>query len=262
MKRYLKLYKQLLVANWTALLEYRADLISRVIASLMFSSYHVITVLLLTYNVPKIFGWTRNELLLLASTYSVFISIYHMFISRNLDRLADEIYYGRLDSLLLKPLDSQITSTLWIIDFVPLIRLIFGALLSVYFLSNMQVNITLASLTLYAAFIILGVFILYSLWLPFICLLIFNPRLSNIVSLLFQLTNFSRYPREMYAKLPVYIFASLIPLALIMTTPTKILIHKFSWQLSFEFLLVAVLLGVFARVFWKFSLKHYTSASS
>src|SRR3989344_5283994 len=137
MRKYLLIYKRLLIANWYALLEYRSDLITRVFASIMFSSYHLITVLLITYKVPTAYGWTRNELLLLASTYSVFIIIYHMFISHNISRLADEIYFGRLDYLLLKPIDSQVSATLWKIEYVNIVRLVLGGGISLYLLSIM-----------------------------------------------------------------------------------------------------------------------------
>lgn len=262
MKKYLLIYKRLLISNWFALLEYRSDFATRIFASLMYSVYHVATVLLLTSKVPSAYGWTRSELLLLAATYSVFISIYHIFISRNLDHLADEIYYGRLDHILLKPIDSQFSVTLWKIDYVNLVRLIFGLSLSYFLVRSMHIALTANIVVEYTMVIFTGVFILYSFWLPFISLTIFNPRLSNIVSLLFQLSSVARYPQEMYARLPVYFFVSLIPLAIIMTTPTKVLLQKFSLGMGLELISVSVILGIFARMVWRYSLRFYTSASS
>ena len=262
MKKYFLIYRRLMIANWHVLVSYRSDFVTSILSSLMFSSYHLITVLLLTYKVPAVYGWTRNELLLLASTYSVFVGFYHAFISRNLGQLADEIYYGRLDYVLLKPIDSQVATTMWQINYVSLVRVIFGLCLSWYFINSMHISITLGTVMTYIVVIISGIFILYSFWLPFISLMIFNPRLSNIVMLLYNVINIARYPREMYARLPVYIFAPLIPLAIILTTPTKILLQKFSFFMGIELLSVCVILGLFARFIWKYSLRYYTSASS
>lgn len=262
MKKYLLLYKRLLIANWNALLEYRSDFVTQIFSSLVYSLNHIIVVLLLTVKVPSVYGWSRGELLLLAATYNVFISIYHTFVSRNLDHIADEIYYGKLDYVLLKPIDSQLATTIWRINYVSLIRLVFGLSLSLYLLQTMHIALTIRMVIAYISVMVMGVFILYSFWLPFISLIIFNPRLSNIISLLFQSTNIARYPKEMYARLPVYIFVPLIPLALIITTPTKVLLQKFSLELGLELLTVCVVMGVFARFVWKFSLRYYTSASS
>lgn len=262
MKKYLSLYRRLLIANWNTLLEYRSDFVTQIFSSLLYSLNHIIVVLLLTVKVPSVYGWTRGELLLLAATYNVFISIYHTFVSRNLDHIADEIYYGKLDYVLLKPIDSQLATTIWRINYVSLIRLVFGLSLSFYLMQTMHIALTIRMAIAYISVIAMGVFILYSFWLPFISLIIFNPRLSNIVMLLFQLTNVARYPKEMYARLPLYIFIPLLPLALILTTPTKILLQKFSFGLGLELLTVCVTLGLLARLVWKFSLRHYTSASS
>jgi len=262
MKKYISLYKQLLVSNWNALVEYRSDFVTQVFSSLVYAINHVVVILLLTSKVPSAYGWTRSELLLLTATYNVFMGIYHTFISRNLDSLSDEIYLGRLDYVLLRPIDSQVSTMLWRIHYVSLVRLLFGLALSFYLVNSMQITITLSTVIAYVITILAGVFILYSIWLPFISLIIFNPRLSNIISLLFQSTNIARYPKEMYARLPMYIFIPLIPLALIMTTPTKVLVQKFSFTLGLEVLAVSLIVGIFARFVWKFSLRYYTSASS
>ncbi|MBI5620492.1 ABC-2 family transporter protein [Candidatus Gottesmanbacteria bacterium] len=262
MKRYFALYKRLLIANWNALIEYRGDFVTQIISSLVFSLNHVIIVLLLTIKVPTVYGWSREELILLAATYNVFIGVFHTFISRNLDHIADEIYFGKLDYILLKPIDNQLATMIWKINYVSLIRLLFGLLLTFYIVGTMHISVTIPMIAAYIVVIMLGVFMLYSFWLPFISLMIFNPRLSNIVILLFNITNVSRYPKEMFARLPLYVFIPLLPLALILTSPTKIVLQKFSYELLWEFLIVAVTLGLFARFVWKFSLRHYTSASS
>lgn len=262
MKKYLFFYKRLLIANWNALIEYRGDFVTQLISSLVFSLNHIIIVLLLTIKVPSVYGWSRVELLLLAATYNVFIGIFHTFISRNLDKIADDIYYGKLDYVLLKPIDSQLATVIWKINYVSLIRLLFGLVLTGYLIKSLHIVVTVHMVVVYFSAIVLSVFMLYSFWLPFISLMIFNPRLSNIVILLFNITNIARYPKEMYMRLPMYIFIPLLPLALILTTPTKILLQKFSNDLLWEFMFVTVVLGLFARFVWKYSLRYYTSASS
>ncbi|MEK7543453.1 MAG: ABC-2 family transporter protein [Patescibacteria group bacterium] len=262
MKKSILLYRRLLIANWNALIEYRGDFITQIISSLVFSLNHIIIVLLLTSKVPSVYGWSRGELILLASTYNVFIGIFHTFISRNLDQIADDIYFGKLDYVLLKPIDSQLATVIWKINYISLIRVLFGLTLTVYLMGTLHIIITVPMIVVYFFVIITGVYMLYSFWLPFITLMIFNPRLSNIVIFLFNITNVARYPKEMYARLPLYIFVPLLPLALILTTPTKVLLQKFTFELGFLFFAVCIVLGLFARFIWKLSLRHYTSASS
>lgn len=260
--KYIAVYKQLLKANWYALIEYRVDFVSKVTSAMVFSFWHVLAVFLLTYNVPTAFGWTRNELLLLSATYSVFIGLYHAFISRNMARIADEVYFGRLDFLLLKPLDSQMSASFWLVDYISLLRCVFGLLLTVYFVNMLHVVITPFHIMTYIFTIIVGIGILYSLWLSVVSLTIFYPRLSNIIALLFHLTNIARYPQEMYSKLPAYLSLSLLPFALIMTTPTKVLLQKFNGYLGLEIITLLLVLSAVARFIWTRSLRYYTGASS
>lgn len=124
MRRYLSIYKTLLLLNWNAFIEYRSSFFLKVSARLLYTAYHVISILLLTNVVSSVFGWSRYELLLLASTYNVFVGLYHMVISHSMIRLSEEIYHGRLDFLLLKPTDSQFSATFWIVNFVDAIRVI------------------------------------------------------------------------------------------------------------------------------------------
>ena len=262
MKKYFTIYKTLILLNWYALVEYRTSFITKVLSSMLFTAYHVITVLLLTNTVSSIFGWSRLELLLLASTYSVFIGLYHMFISHNMSRLSEEVYFGRLDFLLLKPVDSQFLATFWLIDFVNGFRVVVGLFLSWYFLHNMNLSITFIDVMLYSAVMILGLCILYSIWVSVISLTIFNPRLSNVVDLLYHITEIGRYPGEMYRQVSVYIFALLLPFTLIMIPATRVLLHEFTWKQAAESVGVCIIISVLARTIWKYSLRFYTSASS
>lgn len=262
MKRYFFLYKQLLLANLYSLIAYRTDFAGRLFSSFMFSMWHVITVLLLTHNVPSVFGWSRNELLLLVATYNVFIGIFHAFVSRNISQLADDVYHGRLDFVLLRPIDAQVSVSIWIIDYMSLFRCIVGLGLTAYIIHLMGITITTLAVAGYVLTIIVGLSILYSIWISFVSLTFFFPRLSNIVVLLYNLSNIARYPQEMYSRLPLFASITLLPFALIMTTPVKVLVQRFTVPLGIEMLGICISLGLASRFIWTRSLRSYSSASS
>ncbi len=262
MRKYLSLYKQLLLANLYTLIAYRTDFAGRLFSSFMFSMWHVITVLLLTYNVPSVFGWSRNELLLLVATYNVFIGIFHAFVSRNISQLAEDVYHGRLDFVLLRPIDAQVSVSIWIIDYMSLFRCVVGLGLTVYMVHIMGLTLTIWSVLGYALTIFIGLSTLYSIWISFVSLTFFFPRLSNIVVLLYNLSNIARYPQEMYNRLPLFMSLTLLPFAIIMTTPVKVLVSKSSLPLGIEMILVCLGLGIISRFIWTRSLRSYASASS
>lgn len=262
MKKYFRVYTSLLLFNWNALITYRSSFFTRIFSSMLYTTYHVVSILILTNTISSVFGWTRNELLLLASTYSVFIGLFHAFISRNMQRLTEEIYLGKLDYLLVKPIDSQFSGSLWTVDFISFFRVGMGLLLTWYFIDILHLTITAQIVFFYIILMLVGICILYSIWLSVVSITIFNPRLSNVVDLLYHMSEFTRYPREMFQHVSVFLFSLLIPFTFILIPPTKILLNTFSVFQGFEAVLIGITLFFISRLIWMQSLKHYTSASS
>jgi len=54
----------------------------------------------------------------------------------------------------------------------------------------------------------------------------------------------------------------ILPLAFIATIPASQLIHGANWGLVTLGVVWAVVFGILARLFWKYAMRHYTSASS
>ncbi len=82
-----------------------------------------------------------------------------------------------------------------------------------------------------------------------------------MVDFLYSLNGLARYPAEMIrtsGKIALYLF---LPLTLCIATPVKVLLQKN--PLGDIVLLVALTTGllIISRMFWKHSLKYYTSAS-
>src|SRR2546429_474338 len=107
MKYYLKIYFLFLQLSWSSLLAYRASFINGTIANSLWSLFHVIAIILLTSKTSTVYGWTRNDLILLAASSHLLLGIFYFFCSRNLREFPETINRGKLDGLLLKPIDSQ-----------------------------------------------------------------------------------------------------------------------------------------------------------
>ena len=262
MKKYLRIYSKLLQLNFMTLTIYRANFVNSLLASVAWGIFSILSIVILTSNVHTLFGWKREEILLLSAVYSIFIGFYHLIVSRNMERFADLIFFGRLDSLLLKPLDSQFSVSLWLFNYTSITRVIIGIFLSFYFLQQLHISLGIVSIVLFFFFMSIGLLLLYSFWFFFLIFIVWQPRLSNIVELLYNISGIARYPQEMYRQLASYIFLFLLPLTLIINTPTKILLGRITIFDAIELACIAVVFFYISRKFWKFALRFYTSASS
>ena len=125
---------------------------------------------------------------------------------------------------------------------------------------------------LYFAYIVCGVVLLYSLMICLAATSIWLGRNQSLYDFWFYITNFSRYPMEIYQSgwgVPLwYAFTFVVPILVVVNVPARLLAQPLVPQQTWEWALVAFApLASIASVFlsrWVFqsALKSYASASS
>lgn len=260
-KRYLKVYRMLLRLNLLKLFAYRANLISSAIAHTVWGLFVIIAMALLTAKVSTVFGWTRNELLVLAAVYNIVYSIFYFLFSRNLGEFAMTIHFGRMDGVLLKPMDAQFLMSCTYVSYTHIIRLIIGTIFLIFLLGQMQIAVNPFVILQFTFFVLASLIIIYSFSFALMTLTIWFTNLSNLLDFMYQANQVSRYPQEMYKGVSTMLFVTLFPLTLIIVVPAKALLQKMMLGDVIWPILFAVVMFVFYRKFWKFALKSYSSAS-
>lgn len=262
MKRYIRIVKRILYLNILELTAYRANFINNILSDFIWGIFSFLSIFLLTTNITEAYGWSRNEILLLTTLYTIFMGFFHTFLSGSLDTLAETIYLGKLDPILLKPVDSQFSVSVRYISYTNFFRILFGTTLSIYFLHQLHIVIQPIMLVNYLILALCGLIVLYSIWFFFITFTIWNPRLSNMLDLLYNTGSISRYPQEMYKHIAGYVFLFLLPMTLIINTPTKALLGKITLFEEFQLFAVSLLLFMASRKFWQFALRSYSSGGN
>ena len=104
---------------------------------------------------------------------------------------------------------------------------------------------------------------LYGSWVILVSLNFFSQRLGNIVDFLLEIFDqMGKTPSDTLKEANGWIFTFLLPFVMTLSFPVKSLWGKLSILETGELVIGAVILFILARIFWKFSLKHYSSASS
>lgn len=262
MKRYLDTYATLLKLNFSNLTTYRGNFINSVVGSIVWGSFHFISILLLTSRVSSVYGWSRDELILLTASFSFLWGFFHILFARNFERMSEIIDFGQLDQILMKPIDSQFLLSVYSINFTGFVRVILGFVAILLISQRAHIQFTLVNIVLYLVLVVSGLLLIYSIWFSVTTLIIWFPRLTNLVVFLFNISGLSRYPPDMIRGLKSTVLLFLLPITIFVSTPTKALINKLNIQDMFLLLFLALLFFFFSRVFWKFALRYYTSASS
>lgn len=259
---YLHVYKTLLHLNFEKLIMYRVNFINSIISSCGWGVFQIVTIFLLTTKVDSIYGWSKWEIIALTVGYSTFIGFYHSLFSKNFERFSEIIDQGALDTLLLKPLDSQWLVSCWHYGYPSFIRSALSCVMLFYIvITKLNIEVTLFLFLGFVGLNLIGIIILYSIWMIVCTLMVWSPKLSNLVELLYNVSSVGRFPQETTYKTFLFAFFFFFPITLVVTVPVKFLLQKPIQGDLWGFGLCAVLLFILARMFWRYALRFYTSAS-
>jgi len=115
----------------------------------------------------------------------------------------------------------------------------------------------------FVLFVIAGILIHYSLMFLLTTVSFWTVRAQGIVWGYYSLFNIARLPDAAFRGFFKVFFTFAVPMILVANVPAKLLVSKL--RSPFEMiLLVAMMIICFllSQIGWKFSLKHYTSASA
>jgi ABC-2 type transport system permease protein len=223
-------------------------------------------------------GWGRSEFFVFMGTTWVINSLVQAFFMPNSDEFSELIRTGGLDFALLKPIDTQFLISLRKVSWSSLINMLVGAALIGLSLQEMATRpdsqwvFEPIMLLLYPFYIGCGVTVMYSLMICLAATSVWLGRNQTLYDFWFYITNFSRYPMEIYSRswgLPLYfIFTFVIPVLVVVNIPARLLAQPLSPRASWEwplagYTILATILS-FAMSRWVFnrSLLAYRSASS
>jgi ABC-2 type transport system permease protein len=124
----------------------------------------------------------------------------------------------------------------------------------------------------YPLFVVCGIAILYSLMISLAATSIWLGRNQSLYDFWFYITNFSRYPREIYGTawgLPLQIaFTYIVPVMIVINVPARILAQPLgphdgeTWFLALLAPGMTLASLLFSRFVFTRALKSYRSASS
>ncbi len=247
--------------NFSALVAYRANLVNSIIGSTVWGTFHFISIILLTNKTRQIYGWKREEIIMLTATFSILWGIFHIIFSKNFQRMSRLMDLGQLDSFLLKPIDTQFLLSMSLVNFMGAFRLILGIVALYYIATLYHIPITFINIIGYITLLLCGLILIYSIWFTVLTLTIWFAGLSNLLDFLYNSSGIMRYPPDIFHSVKEYIVIFILPLLLIVSTPTKVLLHKVFLGDIIDLIFFTMVFFFISRSFWRFALRHYTSAS-
>ncbi|QDS96318.1 hypothetical protein FF011L_51260 [Roseimaritima multifibrata] len=223
-------------------------------------------------------GWEKYHFYIFLATTWLINSLVQAFFMPNAEEFSELIRTGGLDFALLKPIDTQFLISFRRIDWSALSNFFVGLALlfwAVYRLMTDPVNpmtFSLLAAFLYVFYIGCGALIMYSLMICLSATSVWLGRNQTLYNFWFYITNFSRYPMEIYQRSWGWslwgLFTFAIPVLVVVNVPARILARPLDprawWEVPLAvYALFATVISLAAsRWIFKKSLGAYRSASS
>ncbi|MDO8429043.1 MAG: ABC-2 family transporter protein [Candidatus Daviesbacteria bacterium] len=262
MRRYFKIFIALISISSKRYLENRANVFMRVsggIFSLIVSIYFIEIIFSFTSNIG---GWTKYEVLLLTGLFRIITSVFMFLCQRGIYDIPELIKGGYLDLILVSPVNSQFYLSFRRSKPYEILSAPAGIFLIIYSLSKLNLTFSILDFLLLFIGLLMGIIILYSIYFMLATIAIWLIQVSALSNLYHIIVQPLSIPTDILGKGVSFVLTFIIPLGVVLTVPLQVFLHKISASSVFISVIFAVLFLYLSTRFWKFALRHYTSASS
>jgi ABC-2 type transport system permease protein len=162
------------------------------------------------------------------------------------------------------PIDSQFAVSTKQFGLDSVLNALLGGMVVIVALSQLHVTPSVGAIFLYVVALGFGVAVHYSIMLTLAAVSFWIVRAQGLVYGYFNFLNIARYPDVIYPWLFRIIFGWVIPVVIIANIPARLLIKPLgqpAW-LMFHLIVASTIVFWLSRLFWRFALRHYSSASS
>jgi ABC-2 type transport system permease protein len=264
LRRYAEVYAIMLRNSLIREMAFKANFLLWMGVELLWFIGQIVFLEVIFGYVDRIGDWTKWEVVLLVGTHQLIAQVFQAFFYSNLANLPELIRTGRLDFMLLQPIDTQFAVSTKQFGLDNLVNALIGVAFVVAALIKLGVAPSPAQVALYLAAIGMGVMIHYAVLFCLAATSFWIVRSQGLIYGYYGLFNLGRYPDVVFRGLFKFVFSWVIPIIVVTNVPARLLIRGADSPapLLLQLLLATAIVTVLTRLFWRAALKRYASASS
>lgn len=262
--RYLRLISYFIGASAQQELAYRVNFLIGLLHTFLNLGTGVLSLVVIFSQVETIRGWNFPSTLALLGVYLVLSALRGLFLGPSLDAMAGmdgEVWSGRLDFTLLRPVDLQFLASFRYWRLFALVDLALGLGVLGTAIAQPGLVLTAGRVVAFAAALCAGVAILYAILLVFTALVFWSPGFlfTWVFDGIFQM---ARYPVGLYPGWLRLVLTWIVPVGVMTTIPAQALTGQITVGVLLASLVLATVLVAAASGLFRLGLRRYASASS
>ena len=261
-RRYFSLWVSFFNNSLTRDLEFKANFIGGLIVDAIFYGIQIFFFSIIYSYVDSIGVFNREDVIIFLVVTFLADTFYMFFFSGNLFNLNKWMVRGELDYFLLRPVDSQFLVSFRYVKSYALVSVLILLFILFNLINSYSGSIALINILFFIVSFLMGTILWYSV--DFIisssCFWFKNFSVAGWLS--HEIIKFSTRPDTIYTGFLRKILFSMVPMILIASIPSRILLYGFSMKYLFGQFFVTTFFLIFTRIIWTRGLIRYESASS
>lgn len=264
MRRYFEIYTIMLRNSLIREMSFKANFILWLIVEVLWFCGQIVFFSIIFGQVDQIGDWSKWEVVLLVGTHQIVAQLFQAFFFMNVANIPELVRTGKLDSLLLLPVDSQFAVSTKQFGLDSILNALLGGVVVVVSLVKLEIVPGPIAILLYLVALGFGVAIHYSIMLALAAVSFWIIRAQGLVYGYFNFLQIARYPDVIFPRMFQFVFGWIIPVIIVANIPARLLIKPAGepqWLILHLVVAGSVAL-ILSRIFWRFALRRYSSASS
>ena len=262
--RYLRIYAALWKNSVTREMGFKSNFVLWIVVELLWFGLQLTFIGVLYLHTDHIGTWTKWEVVMLIGASHFIQQIFQAFFLINCTNLSELIRTGKLDFLLLLPVNTRFVVSLRQVDLGGFVNAASALGVMLYAAHQMHFTPTLMEVVGFLVLCMAGIWIHYSLMFLLASISFWTVRAQGIVWGYYNLFQIARMPDEAFQRgLFKAVFTFAIPMLLVSNVPVRLLISKLTSRGPLLLLLgMSLVCFAVSECGWRASVRRYTSASS
>jgi ABC-2 type transport system permease protein len=261
--RYLGLYGELWRNSVVREMQFKTNFLLWIFVEMIWFALQLTFIGVLYLHTDTIGSWSKWQVVTLIGASHLIQQIFTALFLTNMMQISENIRTGRLDFMLLLPVNTRFLVSLRQVDLGGFVNAASAVAVMIYACARMHFSPTLPHVLAFILLVGVGILIHYSLMFMLASTSFWSVRAQGIVWGYYNLFNIARLPDEAFRGVFKAFFTFAIPMILVVNVPVRLLVSKLShpWDIA-PLLGMAVVCYLLSEWVWKISLRRYTSASS
>ena len=263
LQRYCSIYAALWRNSVIREMGFKVNFVLWIVVELLWFALQLCFMTVVYQQTDHIGDWTKWEVVLLVGVSHFIQQIFQAFFLTSITEFSEYVRTGKLDFMLLLPVNTRFIMSVRKVDLGSFVNAACAAGVMIYALQQLAIRPSLPQLAGFFFLVVAGVLIHYSLMFTLASASFWTVRAQGIVFGYYSLFNIARLPDAAVRGVFKVVFTFVVPMLLVANVPARLLVNKLTSPLPLLLVLgLCLLCQALAETVWRFSLRHYTSASS